>query len=266
MIKLSIITVTYNSEKYIEQTILSVINQHYSNIEYILIDGGSKDNTIKIIDKYKKFISYFISEPDRNMYDAINKGMRLATGDYIAVLNSDDYYIHDNVLDVVSKCLLEKKAYDGVYFDMIKVNSQGEKLSSVYRFDVNYKQLLFSRKLTFVGHESIFIKKELIDSLGGYADDTFSAAADYDYILRAFCKGIFCHYSMKILAFRIHDESITASGKIEMEVERVLKNNRYYDYSLFKRYYYYYYLWGKFVVLNMATILKKNFRRILKNG
>ncbi|MCS3266704.1 glycosyltransferase [Bacteroides fragilis] len=85
MIKLSIITVTYNSEKYIEQTILSVINQHYSNIEYILIDGGSKDNTIKIIDKYKKFISYFISEPDRNMYDAINKGMRLATGDYIAV-------------------------------------------------------------------------------------------------------------------------------------------------------------------------------------
>lgn len=72
MIKLSIITVTYNSEKYIEQTILSVINQHYSNIEYILIDGGSKDNTIKIIDKYKKFISYFISEPDRNMYDAIN--------------------------------------------------------------------------------------------------------------------------------------------------------------------------------------------------
>ncbi len=71
---------------------------------------------------------------------------------------------------------------------------------------------------------------------------------------------------MKILAFRIHDESITASGKIEMEVERVLKNNRYYDYSLFKRYYYYYYLWGKFVVLNMATILKKNFRRILKNG
>ena len=200
------------------------------------------------------------------MYDAINKGMRLATGDYIAVLNSDDYYIQDNVLDDVSKCLLEKKAYDGVYFDMIKVNSQGEKLSSVYRFDVNYKQLLFSRKLTFVGHESIFIKKELIDSLGGYADDTFSAAADYDYILRAFCKGIFCHYSMKILAFRIHDESITASGKIEMEVERVLKNNRYYDYSLFKRYYYYYYLWGKFVVLNMATILKKNFRRILKNG
>lgn len=88
--KISIITITYNSEKTIEETILSIINQNYQNIEYIIIDGGSKDNTLNIINKYKTKISKVISEPDNGISDAFNKGIREATGDIIGIINSDD--------------------------------------------------------------------------------------------------------------------------------------------------------------------------------
>ena len=89
---ISIITVVYNGEKYLEETILSVINQTYDNVEYIIIDGGSTDGTIDIIKKYNDNIDYWVSEKDRNMYDGINKGLKIASGDIVASLNSDDFY------------------------------------------------------------------------------------------------------------------------------------------------------------------------------
>ena len=101
--KISIITVCYNSAKTIEDTIQSVVNQTYDNIEYIVIDGVSTDNTLEIINKYKNQITTIICEKDKGIYDAINKGIDLATGDIIANLNSDDFYIDNNVIaDVVA--------------------------------------------------------------------------------------------------------------------------------------------------------------------
>ena len=88
--KISIITVCYNSEKYLEETIQSVLRQNYQNVEYIIIDGGSTDNTVSIIDKYRQYITYFVSEPDNGISDAFNKGIRVATGDVIGIINSDD--------------------------------------------------------------------------------------------------------------------------------------------------------------------------------
>ena len=99
--KVSIITVTYNSEKYIERCINSVLQQNYNNIEFIIIDGNSTDSTVGLINKYEKYISCFISEVDNGIYDAMNKGILQATGDIIGILNSDDYFYDNNVINKV---------------------------------------------------------------------------------------------------------------------------------------------------------------------
>lgn len=94
-LKISIVTVSYNAAKTIEQTIKSVINQTYSNIEYIVIDGGSTDGTVDIIRKYEDRIAYWVSEPDGGIFDAMNKGIKVATGEVVGIINSDDWYEHD---------------------------------------------------------------------------------------------------------------------------------------------------------------------------
>ena len=101
--KFSIITVSLNSDKTIEKTINSVINQNYNDIEYIIIDGCSKDNTINIIKSYKSAIDVIIIEKDDSLYDAINKGIKIATGDIIGILNSDDHFNNNNVISNISK-------------------------------------------------------------------------------------------------------------------------------------------------------------------
>ena len=105
--KISIITVCYNSEAHIEEAILSVINQSYENKEYLVIDGGSKDGTLNIIEKYKDKIDYFVSEPDKGISDAFNKGIKAATGDIIGILNSDDFMMPDALTKVAEQ--YEKK-------------------------------------------------------------------------------------------------------------------------------------------------------------
>ncbi|MFM7725108.1 MAG: glycosyltransferase, partial [Flavobacteriales bacterium] len=101
--KVSIITITYNSAETLEDTIQSVLSQDYPNVEYIIVDGSSKDDTLAIVERYRKSIAVVLSEPDKGIYDAMNKGVRLATGDVIGILNSDDFYADSTVLtDVVA--------------------------------------------------------------------------------------------------------------------------------------------------------------------
>ncbi len=109
--KISVITVCFNSEKTIARTIESVINQHYSDLEYIIIDGGSKDKTVEIINKYRNELSYFISEPDQGISDAFNKGIRVATGDIIGIINSDDWY-ENGIFKLVNEMFLQNKEID----------------------------------------------------------------------------------------------------------------------------------------------------------
>ncbi|GHT61281.1 glycosyl transferase [Bacteroidia bacterium] len=261
--KFSIITVTRNSEFFLEQTILSVISQTYSNIEYIVIDGSSTDNTLTIIDKYRDKIAYFISEPDKNMYDAINKGMKAATGDYIAILNSDDYYVDDKVIQRVVNEVNKLKISNlgGIYGNLIKVAPDNSKIRNRRGFQVSFKQLLFSTKLTMVGHASVFIHKKCLENVGFYDAEHFSAAADYDYILRCFAQHKFKYLNLDIFNFRQHPNSVTSSGKITMEVDSVLEKNGYYTYNPLLRYVYYYYSWAKFILLNSVHLVDKIYNK-----
>lgn len=122
--KVSIITITYNSAKTLEDTIRSVIAQDYDDIEYIIIDGKSKDDTMNIVNRYKEHITKVVSEPDRGLYDAMNKGILHATGDIIGFINSDDFYACN---DAISSIVKEMKAHpelDGVHADLYYVDNQ----------------------------------------------------------------------------------------------------------------------------------------------
>jgi glycosyltransferase involved in cell wall biosynthesis len=168
----SIITIVYNGEKYIEQAILSVLHQTYSNIEYIIVDGGSTDNTISIIDKYRNGIHHFISEKDRGISDAFNKGIKMASGELIGILNADDWYEKDAVQLVVTN----SEKGDVIYGDMKLWN--GDEAD----FIVKGNHLLLEDEMT-INHPTVFVRKSSYEKVGLF-DEKFRCAMDYDMLLR----------------------------------------------------------------------------------
>ena len=179
--KVTIITVTYNSEESIEQCILSVLNQTYTNIEYIIIDGKSKDNTVNIIRKYAEKISYWISETDRGMYDAINKGIEVSSGDIIGLLNSDDLFYSNDVVETIVNTFQSNKV-DSVYGDLEYVFS--DNINKVYRI---WKGKKFERSRFLYGwmpaHPTFYVKRDIYMKYGGY-ENHFYSAADYELMCR----------------------------------------------------------------------------------
>jgi len=256
--KFSIITVTYNSEQFIRKTIESVLEQTYPDIEYIVVDGNSTDSTCKIIKEYQDRISIFISEPDENMYDAINKGMKLSSGDYISILNSDDYYVDKYVISKVARYISQyKDKYAGVYGDLVKVDVNGKVIRKRKGFQIGYDELLYSKKLSIVGHATFFMPRISLETVGFYDYKKFSYACDYDFILRCFKHDRYKHIDIYIMCFRMHENSITASGKLTKEITEVLAKHNYNKRSKLKRYIMYKYLWGKFIVKNVKFLLNK---------
>jgi len=121
--KVSIITITYNSAETVEDTIQSVLSQDYSNVEYIIIDGASRDDTMAIVNRYRDKIATIISESDKGIYDAMNKGVSVATGDIVGILNSDDFYADSNVItDVVAS--MKQTNSDACYADLVYVDKE----------------------------------------------------------------------------------------------------------------------------------------------
>lgn len=247
-LKISIITVCKNSELYIEETIKSVLEQTYEFIEYIVIDGQSTDQTLSIIKNYCHGISYWASETDIGMYDAINKGLKKSTGDYILVLNSDDFLVDKNTIKkVVEEILKEKKSY--YYGNLVK--KKNERIKKVRLFRVSFLQLLLSTHCTFVPHPCFFISKELNNKLQGY-NTTYKYAADYDYILNALSVGTKGkHISMYVTVFRMHEGSITASGKIDTERKDILKKHGYFRISFAIRFVSFFVLWSYYKMINI---------------
>lgn len=196
--KISIITVVYNNEKTIEYAIQSVLSQLYENIEYIIVDGNSKDNTRAIIEKYVDKLGIYISEKDSGIYDAMNKGVKMATGDIIGILNSDDLYNDVRVIsDVVSK-FKENKKLKILYGDLVYVTSKNtDKVVRKWRSVSYYPN--FYENGNVPPHPALFVKREVYDECGLF-NLNFRLAADYDFMLRIFKKfGQFAEYTPRLM-------------------------------------------------------------------
>jgi len=187
--KISIITVVYNNEKTIEDAIQSVLAQSYPNIEYVIIDGKSTDGTIDTIFKYKANISKIISEKDSGIYDAMNKGIALANGDVVGILNSDDVYTNEYVLKRISEIFLSRPDIDIVYGDLIYVEQND--LNKIVRKWVSkpYNQRFFEHA-NVPPHPSVFLRKSVYQKMGLF-DLNFKLAADYEFLLRIFKSNLF---------------------------------------------------------------------------
>lgn len=175
---ITVITVVYNGEKYLEETILSVLNQTYDNVEYIIIDGGSTDGTLDIIRKYEHAIDYWVSEKDRGIYDAMNKGILLSTGDVIGLLNASDCYEKNAFELLVSKFEPDKKFC--VYFGDVYYHYTD--LDIKIRVKAKLSKIIHSMTIS---HQATFITKPVYNKYGLY-DLKYSYAADYAYILGLF--------------------------------------------------------------------------------
>ena len=179
--KISIITTTYNSVKTIEDTIKSVLNQVGVEIEYIIIDGGSTDGTLRIIEKFKNQISKIISEPDAGMYDAMNKGIKLATGDVVGILNSDDFYATNDAIKTVLEKFKKTNA-DCVWGDLIYVKDKD--LDTPWRiWKSSPYQLGAFEKGWHPPHPTFFVKREVYEKYGLFRTD-LSTAGDFELMLR----------------------------------------------------------------------------------
>jgi len=179
--KISIITTSLNSKETIEDTIKSVLAQTYKDIEYIVIDGGSIDGTLNIVDKYRDRINKVVSEKDKGLYDAMNKGIKLATGEVIGILNSDDVYTTSNVVEVVVKQMTEAGA-DVCWGDLVYVEK--DDLSKITRY---WKSSIYQNGKFQKGwhppHPTFFVRRFLYDKYGIFRTDLL-LAADYELMLR----------------------------------------------------------------------------------
>lgn len=217
--KITIVTPSFNQGVFIEETILSIINQNYPNLEYIIIDGGSTDNTIEIIKKYEKHITYWISEKDDGQADAINKGMLKASGVLFNWINSDDILI-EGTLNKIAKLYSEEiGCYCG---SVINFNINGD-LNIIYNTNISYQTILNG---TFSWHQpGVWFRKDVLNNIKISSDYHF--AFDYKMMLDIFKKEITTIYCGDIFVkFRLHASSKTISHNLKFcdEYLSILEN------------------------------------------
>lgn len=176
----SIITPTLNSERFITDNIKSILNQTYPDIEHVIVDGGSTDNTLKIVNALNPD-AVVISEADKGISDAFNKGLRLANGDIIAILNSDDYYAHNEVVSSVVDVFISRPHTKIVYGKVRYVDQKTGNTLVIYGEPFAFKKM---GKEIIMPHQAIFAAKEVYETIGTFSLD-YKVAMDYEYFLRA---------------------------------------------------------------------------------
>ncbi|MDQ1317406.1 MAG: hypothetical protein QG588_1058 [Candidatus Poribacteria bacterium] len=205
----SIITACFNSEKYLEQTIQSVVNQTYDNIEYIIIDGGSTDNTLNTIKKYDNKIAYWISEPDKGMYDAINKGIKLMNGDIWACLNSDDQY-YLNTLEKIVFYFSKEPDVDIIFGNLDFVTDNGEFIYRRFFPKLNLNRIMrMNYSLRAISQPAVFLRRSVIENVG-YFDTSYSYASDMDYFIRVGKNCKIQHKNLALTKFRLHSNALSS--------------------------------------------------------
>ena len=203
----SIITVVYNGEKYLEQTIQSVINQTYKNIEYIIIDGGSTDGTLDIVKQYEGHIAYWVSEPDKGLYDAMNKGIGLAKGELIGMINSDDWY-ELNTVEIISEAYKNNPTKSIFHADRYDIDDDGNRTIKKFHpseFKFKYYGMTYN-------HPSMFITKEEY-KLHKYNTE-LRALSDFQFVLETFLrnKELLYYINKPLVNYRL--DGISAQMKL----------------------------------------------------
>jgi len=209
--KITIVTPNFNGEKFIEETILSVINQKYPNLEYIVIDGGSTDSSVDIIKKYQKHLSYWVSEPDQGLYFAIQKGFNKSTGEIMGWINSDDK-LHRNALHEISRLFIENSNVNWIQgipntFDEYG-NHTGERehYSSKYIFYLKYYKLSLKY---LIQQESTFWTRNLWNNAGGHISVEYKLAGDFELWMRFFRYSELYNTNHCLGSFRIKEQQLS---------------------------------------------------------
>lgn len=214
----SIVTVTYNSESTIEDTLHSVQSQDWPEIEHIIVDGNSKDSTVSIVNRFKRPGLKIISEPDKGIYDAMNKGTRLATGSIIGTLNSDDILESPEVISKIVNAF-ENNVYDAVYGDLVYVRANNMDKIIRYWRSRDYRSGM-ARSGWMPAHPTLYLKRSVFEKYG-YYDTNYSIAADYDFCLRIFEKHMICSRYLPEILVRMR-----AGGKSNSSLKNILLSNK----------------------------------------
>lgn len=223
--KVSVITICYNSVKTLEQTIQSIINQTYRNIEYIIIDGGSTDGTLDIIKKYASEITYWVSEKDNGISDAFNKGLAVATGEIIGILNADDIYT-ERAIELAVRTLEDNPGIGFVFGDMHHADAGGNIIHKITG-DPNYKNSI-RFTMPAILHPTVFVRRNVYLK-HGYFNLNFKTAMDYEFFLRITVLGAMGMHIPQVLAImRLGGES---TKNITRGCKEVMIASTYYGYN-----------------------------------
>lgn len=208
--KITVVTPSYNQGQFLEETILSVIKQDYPNLEYIVIDGESTDDSVDIIKKYESYLSYRISEPDSGQSNAINKGFRKATGKIVTWLCSDDTYFPGTLIKVGTFMAQNPEIYV-IYGDVAAINAEGKVITATR--SLNFSRLGLLSRSGSIPQPASFFRKKVLDRIG-YLDENIEYCMDYEFFLRAAYAGCkFQRIPETLATYRYHPGSKTVMGK-----------------------------------------------------
>jgi len=251
MLQLSIITVCFNEVQTIERTLQSVVSQTFRNFEWLIIDGGSTDGTIEILNRYKTHFAQFISEKDNGIYNAMNKGIKLTKGEYLYFLNGGDYFFNNKVLSDIFSQSIEKE----LVYGNIAVLKNDEPIS-IFKMPENLTREFIFRKT--IPHQSTLTKRTLFGKVGFY-DEKYNIAADYEFSLRAMYLHN-CSVQYIPVTFAVFRADGTSSNDNERETEKLLIHKTVF--TDFQRFMLKYRLYEKIVHYNPINIIRRIYHRI----
>lgn len=209
--RISIITPSFNQARYLERTIVSIHNQGYPNLEHIIIDGGSMDESVRIIERYENVLQYWHSQPDKGQCDAINLGASHVTGRYMTWINSDDLLL-PGALHRVASLIRQFPETDIIYGNQVEIDREDRVTKRVFTIDFDIRDFLYEINI-IINQQSAFWKTDLFRRIGGLNDCPY--AMDYDMFYRMYRTGMKYHRTPDFLsAFRIYPDSLTGSGRV----------------------------------------------------
>jgi glycosyltransferase involved in cell wall biosynthesis len=220
---ISIITINYNDVKGLEQTIKSVLSQTFLDFEYIIIDGASTDGSKKLVEQYKNKLAYWVSESDTGIYNAMNKGIKAAKGDFLLFLNSGDSLCANNILQLVGSKISNR--YSIYYGDVIRYYNNQDPVMKTYPKTLSFSFFIDSA----LAHQTTFIKRELFNRYFFY-NETFKILSDWEFIVYVICKENepYKHLELTIANYDMNGISSKPEGRKIMVLERALTYKKYF--------------------------------------